>query len=192
MEGPPAERKVRARLRYAGVRTSPRRVLRVMRAHDLLAHQRAGSPRGPRTHDFTITTLRVDEMWDEPLSRHWSQNDRQLTPARAEAALDPGLASITIRTKRTFGIAANQVPRTGPRVRPPVDPCAAGGIPHACGGTGPDHVVAGHAPAEAGRRFEVRKLPAICPFRARFSPKSRHGRGVSRCLRSLCGSGTER
>ena len=56
-------RKVWARLRHASVRTSPRRVLRVMRAHGLLAHQRPGSPRGPRAHDGTITTERVDEMW---------------------------------------------------------------------------------------------------------------------------------
>ncbi len=56
-------RKVWARLRHAGVRTSPRRVLRVMRDHSLLAHQRAGSPRGPRAHDGTITTPGVDEMW---------------------------------------------------------------------------------------------------------------------------------
>jgi putative transposase len=39
-------RKVWARLRYSGVRTSPQRVLRIMREHDLLAHQRKGSPRG--------------------------------------------------------------------------------------------------------------------------------------------------
>ena len=56
-------RKVWARLRHAGVRTSPCRVLRVMRKHGLLAHQRAGSPHGPRAHDGTITTARVDEMW---------------------------------------------------------------------------------------------------------------------------------
>lgn len=56
-------RKVWARLRYAGLRTSPRHVLRVMREHNLLAHQRVGSPRGPRAHDGTITTSRVDTMW---------------------------------------------------------------------------------------------------------------------------------
>lgn len=56
-------RKVWARLRHAGVRTSPRRVLRVMREHTLLTHQRAGSPRGPRAHDGTIITPGVDEMW---------------------------------------------------------------------------------------------------------------------------------
>ena len=61
-------RKVWARLRYSGVRTSPRRVLRVMREHGLLVHQRAGSPRGPRAHDGTITTLRVDEMWGSDMT----------------------------------------------------------------------------------------------------------------------------
>src|ERR1700757_5159625 len=44
-------RKVWARLRYAGIRTSLRRVLRLMREHDLLAPGRVGSPRGPRSHD---------------------------------------------------------------------------------------------------------------------------------------------
>jgi transposase InsO family protein len=34
-----------------------------MRAHGLLAHQRAGRARGPRAHDGTITTERVDLMW---------------------------------------------------------------------------------------------------------------------------------
>jgi putative transposase len=61
-------RKVGARLRVGGVRTSPRRVLRVMRAHSLLAHQRPGAPRGPRAHDGTITTGRVDEMWGTDLT----------------------------------------------------------------------------------------------------------------------------
>lgn len=56
-------RKVWARLRHSGVRTSPKRVLRIMREHGLLAHQRAGAPRGPRAHDGRITTDRVDEMW---------------------------------------------------------------------------------------------------------------------------------
>ena len=56
-------RKLWARLRHSGVRTSPRRVLRIMRQNGLLAHQRMGSPRGPRAHDGRITTDRVDEMW---------------------------------------------------------------------------------------------------------------------------------
>jgi transposase InsO family protein len=61
-------RKLWARLRYSGVRTSPRRVLRVMREHGLLAHQRPGCPRGPRVHDGTITTEQVDQMWGTDLT----------------------------------------------------------------------------------------------------------------------------
>jgi putative transposase len=61
-------RKVWARLRFAGVRTSRRRVLRLMREHSLLAHQRTGPARGPRSHDGTITTERVDEMWGTDLT----------------------------------------------------------------------------------------------------------------------------
>ena len=55
-------RKLWAGLRLAGIRTSRRRVLRLMREHGLLAHQRAGRPHGPRAHDGTITTERVDLM----------------------------------------------------------------------------------------------------------------------------------
>ena len=61
-------RKLWARLRFAGIRTSRRRVLRLMREHGLLAHQRAGRPHGSRTHDGTITTERVDVMWGTDLT----------------------------------------------------------------------------------------------------------------------------
>ena len=40
-------RKAWARLRYAGIRTSKRRVLRLMREHQLLAPQRQGAARAP-------------------------------------------------------------------------------------------------------------------------------------------------
>ena len=61
-------RKLWARLRFAGIRTSRRRVLRLMRGHGLLAHQRAGQLRGPKAHDGTITTDRVDTMWGTDLT----------------------------------------------------------------------------------------------------------------------------
>jgi putative transposase len=61
-------RKLWARLRFAGIRTSRRRVLRLMRAHGLLAHQRAGRLRGSKAHDGTITTERVDLMWGTDLT----------------------------------------------------------------------------------------------------------------------------
>jgi putative transposase len=61
-------RKLWARLRFAGIRTSRRRVLRLMREHGLLAHQRVGRPHGSRAHDGTITTERVDLMWGTDLT----------------------------------------------------------------------------------------------------------------------------
>ena len=65
-------RKVWARLRHAGVRTSKRRVLRLMRAHGLLAPSRAGAPRGPRAHDGTIIPGAVDVMWGTDLTTTWT------------------------------------------------------------------------------------------------------------------------
>ena len=55
-------RKVWARLRAAGTRTSLRRVLRLMRENGLLAPTRVGSARGPRAHDGTIVPETVDAM----------------------------------------------------------------------------------------------------------------------------------
>jgi putative transposase len=61
-------RKIWARLRVAGVRTSKRRVLRLMRENDLLAPTRVGSPRGPRSHDGTIIPDTLDTMWGTDLT----------------------------------------------------------------------------------------------------------------------------
>jgi transposase InsO family protein len=61
-------RKLWARLRFAGVRTSRRRVLRLAREHGLLAHQRPGCRHGPKAHDGTITTDRVDLTWGTDLT----------------------------------------------------------------------------------------------------------------------------
>ena len=65
-------RKVWARLRHTGVRTSKRRVLRLMREHDLLAPSRVGAPRGPRNHDGTIIPDRVDAMGGTDLTTTWT------------------------------------------------------------------------------------------------------------------------
>ena len=65
-------RKVWARLRWAGVRTSKRRVLRLMREHGLLAPSRVGSPRGPRAHDGTIIPETVDTLWGTDLTTTWT------------------------------------------------------------------------------------------------------------------------
>ena len=65
-------RKAWARLRLGGVRTSKRRVLRLMREHGLLAPSRTGSPRGPRTHGGTIIPETVDSMWGADLTTTWT------------------------------------------------------------------------------------------------------------------------
>src|SRR4051794_20162098 len=65
-------RKVWARLRAGGTRTSLRRVLRLMRENGLLAPTRAGSSRGPRAHDGTIIPETVDAMWGTDLTTAWT------------------------------------------------------------------------------------------------------------------------
>lgn len=55
-------RKVWARLRMQGLRTSKRRVLRLMREAALTTTRR-GLPNEAKTHDGTIITERPDQMW---------------------------------------------------------------------------------------------------------------------------------
>lgn len=56
-------RKVWAMLRHQGIRTSKRRVLRVMREANILAPTRRGCAQGPKTHDGTIIPDLPDVMW---------------------------------------------------------------------------------------------------------------------------------
>jgi len=56
-------RKVWARLRFAGVRTSKGRVARLMRQEGLLAPHRAGRAHGPKAHDGRIIPEKPDQMW---------------------------------------------------------------------------------------------------------------------------------
>jgi putative transposase len=65
-------RKVWARLRISGIRTSLRRVLRLMRENDLLAPGRIGQPRGPRNHDGTIIPDAIDTMWGTDMTTTWT------------------------------------------------------------------------------------------------------------------------
>ena len=60
-------RKIWARLRVAGVRSSPRRVRRVMGENGLLAPDRVGRNQ-EKTHDGTIVTDKVNEMWGTDMS----------------------------------------------------------------------------------------------------------------------------
>jgi putative transposase len=70
-------RKVWARLRDADIRTSKRRVLRLMRENQLLAPHRRGSSPGPRVHDGTITTNRVNDMWGTDMTTTFTAEDGQ-------------------------------------------------------------------------------------------------------------------
>jgi len=56
-------RKIWAKLRFKGVRTSKERTRRLMREHGLQAPQRVGNRHGPKVHDGTITTTGPDEIW---------------------------------------------------------------------------------------------------------------------------------
>jgi putative transposase len=71
-------RKVWARLRYGGIRTSPRRVLRLMRAHGLLAPQRPGRPHGPKAHEGIIITEHVDTMWGTDMTATYTREEGQV------------------------------------------------------------------------------------------------------------------
>jgi putative transposase len=70
-------RKVWARLRLKGIRTSKRRTLRLMREHGLLAPHRVGRRHGPKGHDGTIVTDRVDEMWGTDMTSGWTNQEGQ-------------------------------------------------------------------------------------------------------------------
>ena len=65
-------RKVWARLRLAGIRTSKGRVLRLLRAAGLLAPTRVGRPHGSKTHDGTIIPDRPDAMWGTDATAGWT------------------------------------------------------------------------------------------------------------------------
>lgn len=75
-------RKVWARLRVQGIRTSKARVLRLMRQAGLLAPSRAQRVLGPRSHDGTITTERPNQMWG--------------TDATSTVTLDDGLVTVFV------------------------------------------------------------------------------------------------
>lgn len=75
-------RKIWARLRARGIRTSKPRVLRLMRQANLLAPHRAQRVLGPRQHDGTITTARPNQMWG--------------TDATSTVTLEDGLVTVFV------------------------------------------------------------------------------------------------
>ena len=71
-------RKVWARLRLAGVRTSLRRVLRLMRQHELLAPQRQPQPVELKRHEGTIVAGRPNQMWGIDATAGFTLRDGQV------------------------------------------------------------------------------------------------------------------
>lgn len=71
-------RKAWARLRARGVRTSRRRVLRIMRENALLAPVRPRRVLGPYVHDGRITTDAPDEMWGTDMTATLTLEDGQV------------------------------------------------------------------------------------------------------------------
>ncbi len=68
-------RKVRARLAHRGLAVGGKRVLRLMRQHQLLAPRRLGPPNGDPAHAGTIITTRPDEMWGTDATRFYTEED---------------------------------------------------------------------------------------------------------------------
>jgi transposase InsO family protein len=61
-------RKIWARLRFSGIRSSPRRVRRLMRENGLLAPHRVRK-RPDKAHDGTITTETVNVLWGTDMTQ---------------------------------------------------------------------------------------------------------------------------
>jgi putative transposase len=69
-------RKIRARLRREhGVQVSGKRVLRLLRAHGLLAPQRVRGRRKPRLHDGTIIPAAPNLRWGTDATMAWTRTD---------------------------------------------------------------------------------------------------------------------
>ena len=68
-------RKVGARLRHDGMRPSPRRVLRLMRAPHRLAPTRQGHPHGPQAHNGPLLPAQVDTMWGTEMTATYTRED---------------------------------------------------------------------------------------------------------------------
>ena len=65
---------MKVRLAAKGIiRAGKNRVLRLMRAHGLLAPVRRGIPAGDRSHSGRIRTERPDELWGTDASRFWTR-----------------------------------------------------------------------------------------------------------------------
>jgi len=97
-------RKLWARLRFAGVRASPRRVRRVMRENGLLAPHRVLRTEA-KLHDGRIVTDKVNEMWGTDMTVN-------IAP-RLEPFAESGLRTLSwiVRAECSFAKRNNSVIR---------------------------------------------------------------------------------
>jgi putative transposase len=68
-------RKVRARLAHRGLAVGGKRVLRLMRQHQLLAPRRLGPPNGNPAHAGTIIATAPNAMWGTDATRFYTAQD---------------------------------------------------------------------------------------------------------------------
>lgn len=96
-------RKVWARLRVKGIRTSKARVLRLMREANVLAPTRQIRVLGPRSHDGTIITERPDQMWGTDATSTWTTKEGHVT---VFVAVDHCTARVSASTPRRSATAS--------------------------------------------------------------------------------------
>ena len=99
-------RKVWARLRHQGLRTSKERVRRLMRENGLSAATQAGRPRGPRNHDGTIIPETIDTLWGRSTVK--SRYSSPSTTARRNASASTRLS--TARATRRWSRSGKEWP----------------------------------------------------------------------------------
>jgi transposase InsO family protein len=72
-------RKIWARLRFKGVRTSKDRVLRLLREHQLLSPSRQPEPAPSNPHEGTIVTTAPDQMWGTDATATFTEAEGNVT-----------------------------------------------------------------------------------------------------------------
>jgi transposase InsO family protein len=72
-------RKIWARLRFKGVRTSKDRVLRLLREHQLLSPSRQPQPAHSNPHEGTIVTTAPDQMWGTDATATFTEAEGSVT-----------------------------------------------------------------------------------------------------------------
>jgi transposase InsO family protein len=93
-------RKVWARLRHQGLRTSKERMRRLMRENGLSAATRVGSPRGAHNHDGTIIPETVDTMWGTDMTAAFTTEHGQVAVFVRRRPLLGGMRRHPCRTAR--------------------------------------------------------------------------------------------